>query len=193
MNKKKLYENIITSIAKSVKTKINESYSSSSDSYSETIDTEGEKLTVVIGDPCYVLDKDIYENCWGPDYEDGIITDDNNIIGFVHGTAFGDGSYDSMSGKTYGVDAGALGIFDSSYCKDLNELRNDDDVKVIDVDDADSHTIKLSYEDGTFTFYIDNDNVEEIYTGDSQEDDEYDEETDSDDYFYDENDDEDLY
>ena len=134
-----------------------------------------------------VLDEDIYENCWGPDYENGIITDDNNIIGFVHGTAFGDGSYDSMSGKTYGVDAGALGIFDSSYCKDLNELRNDDDVKVIDVDDADSHTIKLSYEDGTFTFYIDNDNVEEIYTGDPQEDDEYDEETDSDDYFYDEN------
>ena len=38
-----------------------------------------------------------------------------------------------------------------------------------------------------------NDNVEEIYTGDPQEDDEYDEETDSDDYFYDENDDEDLY
>lgn len=73
MNKKKLYENIITSIAKSVKTKINESYSSSSDSYSETIDTEGEKLTVVIGDPYYVLDKDIYENCWGPDYEDGMI------------------------------------------------------------------------------------------------------------------------
>ena len=61
MNKKKLYENIITSIAKSVKTKINESYSSSSDSYSETIDTEGEKLTVVIGDPCYVLDDDIYD------------------------------------------------------------------------------------------------------------------------------------
>ena len=121
------------------------------------------------------------------------ITDDNNIIGFVHGTAFGDGSYDSMSGKTYGVDAGALGIFDSSYCKDINELRNDDDVKVIDVIDADSHTIKLSYEDGTFTFYIDNDNVEEIYTGDPQEDDEYDEESDSDDYLYDENDDEDLY
>ena len=95
--------------------------------------------------------------------------------------------------RTYGVDAGALGIFDSSYCKDLNELRNDDDVKVIDVHDADSHTIKLSYEDGTFTFYIDNDNVEEIYTGDPQEDDEYDEETDSDDYLYDENDDEDLY
>ena len=66
-------------------------------------------------------------------------------------------------------------------------------VKHIDVLDADSHTIKLSYEDGTFTFYIDNDNVEEIYTGDPQEDEEYDEESDSDDYLYDENDDEDLY
>lgn len=193
MNSKKLYENIITSIAKSVKTKINESYSSSSDSYSETIDTEGEKLTMVIGDPCYILDDDIYENCWAPDYEDGIITDDNNIIGFVHGTAFGYGSYNSMSGKTYVDDAGALGIFDSSYCKDIEELRNDKNVTVIDVDDADSHTIKLSYEDGTFSFYIDNDNVEEIYTGDSQEDDEYDEETDSDDYLYDENDEEELY
>lgn len=193
MNNKKLYENIITSIAKAVKSKINESYSNTVDTYSETINTEGENLTLIIGDPC-ILDDDIYENCWGPNYEDDMITDDNNIIGFVHGTAFGDGSYESMSGKTYGVDAGALGIFDSSYCKDIDKLRNDADVKVIDVNDADSHTIKLSYDNGTFSFYIDNDNIEEIYTGDPQEEDEYDE-SDDEDYWYDENNEneEDIY
>lgn len=194
MNNKKLYENIITSVAKSVKTKINESYSNRSDSYTETIDTEGEKLTMVIGDPCYILDDDIYENCWGPKYENGIITDDNNIVGFVHGTAFGDGVYDSMSAETYDVDSGALGIFDLSYCKGITELRKNKHVKIVDVNDADSHTIKLSYEDGTFSFYIDNDPVEEIYTGeyDPYDEDGNEKETDYDNYWYD-NDDGELY
>jgi len=63
-----------------------------------------------VGDPCYALSDDDYDNCWGETgYSDGEI----DIRGYkmlVHGTSYGDGCYGSTDGHVFPVDAGALAV-----------------------------------------------------------------------------------
>lgn len=65
-----------------------------------------------IGDLCYALPDEIYENIFGGmGYEDGLYTQkDSNHFFFVASTSFGDGCYEGSDGKEFGVDAGVLSI-----------------------------------------------------------------------------------
>lgn len=65
-----------------------------------------------VGDLCYALDKDIYDNVFGGKrYSDGLYQHENAVAFFmVAGTAFGDGTYKDTLGREYGVDAGIIGI-----------------------------------------------------------------------------------
>lgn len=82
-----------------------------------------------VGDICYVLSDEDYDNEWGKkhNYESGRYEIRGNSFE-VDGTAYGDGSYYDDYGNEYGVDAGVIGIVPIELClkapsiKELNEL-----------------------------------------------------------------------
>lgn len=68
--------------------------------------------TYYVGDTCYVLDDDTYEEMM---YIDGLCTNGTDIIGFFP-TAYGDGCYKDTKGRSYGVDGGNIGIVPIELC-----------------------------------------------------------------------------
>lgn len=109
--------------------------------------------TYFIGDPCYALRDELYEK-WGHEnnYADG-----NYDYFAVGSTAYGDGVYDDIySGKSYGVDAGILGVVNMDYA---NPNANENDIlnklgKIITVEkflifeyDCESCAFKYQYDD----------------------------------------------
>lgn len=68
-------------------------------------------LGFYIGDPCYVLNDEEYQQNWGNrnGFRDGEIQTDKGVW-FVHDTAFGDGEYHDQNGIDYGVDSGTLAV-----------------------------------------------------------------------------------
>lgn len=83
------------------------------------------KTKFYIGDPCYALKDDIYDNVWGgAGYDDGVHTDPETGLQFaVVGTVIGDGCYAgkflSPTDKNYyefPVDAGAIAIIPVELC-----------------------------------------------------------------------------
>ena len=102
--------------------------------------------TYFIGDPCYVLKDELYDE-WGneSDYADG----DYEYFA-VGSTCYGDGVYyDEYSKSEFGVDAGILGVVDMRYAKDncdinlLNKLG-----RIIKVEDS----LTFEYDNINFTF-----------------------------------------
>lgn len=170
--KKALYESIIKSISKSVKKSINEKYTQTCGSYYVTL-TNVESL--VIGDPCYCLTEDIYDNVWGvKKYPDGILESDGEIVGIIQGTQYGDGSYESMTDQTYDVDSGTLGIFDIGYCKPEIELQQDESVQIFPADEDGEIDVELEFSEGLMTFKVNQVTIEEIYLSDNLDDEEED-------------------
>lgn len=175
-NKKTLYESMMKSISKIVKKQINEAYARDEhETYEMTV---SDCSTLVIADPCYVLQDEVYDTDFlGRDDHNGVIGD---AIGLVHGTYYGDGGYDSESGLNYGVDAGSLGIYDIKYCKPKYQSES---VREIEVDPTEEHEVELEYDAGTFYFSIDGEVIEEIYTAPEEDEEEYED-------YYEEDDDE---
>ena len=68
--------------------------------------------TYYIGDLCYVLGNDVYDNIFGgTGYGSGIYEEKNTGRAFlVAGTAYGDGMYVNSDMKDFAVDAGIIGI-----------------------------------------------------------------------------------
>lgn len=98
-----------------------------------------------IGDLCYVLNDKIYDTIYGGrGYEDGLYMKKySNDFFFVAGTAYGDGSYRGSDGKSFGVDAGIIGICPASC---------------MDHDDGGGHTytflesVECKFRGGVFSF-----------------------------------------
>ena len=70
---------------------------------------------VYLGDLCYALSEDVYNNEWGEKggYQDGAYRDSKTGLEFAMvGTAYGDGCYLGSDGNDYPVDAGIIGICD---------------------------------------------------------------------------------
>ena len=65
-----------------------------------------------VGDICYALDDDTYDEVWGgANYDDGIYEVPGTGFSFaVAGTAYGDGTYYDDGGHEYSVDAGCIGL-----------------------------------------------------------------------------------
>jgi hypothetical protein len=86
---------------------------------------------VFIGDICYALNDDIYQNIWGDilNFKDGVINTKDGKTGdpcaVVGSTAYGDGGYKGSDGKVYGVDAGVIGVTDIENWR-LADLGSDD-------------------------------------------------------------------
>lgn len=73
-----------------------------------------------IGDLCYALDDEIYNDVWGgAGYEDGIYTEPVTGLRFaVAGTAYGDGTYEDDYGREYDVDAGNIALVPAELAED---------------------------------------------------------------------------
>ncbi len=78
--------------------------------------------TVFIGDICYALDDEIYQEKWGEGlkWADGEIRTGGNgncgpVCAVVGSTAYGDGCYKGSDGIEYGVDAGNIGVTSLAY------------------------------------------------------------------------------
>lgn len=130
-------------------------------------ETVGEKITSPsgkfwIGDPCYVLSDDVYYGVWDDKYnfEDGKIDVDDKLSFLVHGTAYGDGSYQGTNGAEYGVDSGTLAVIPMDLVAKL------DGVQFGSVEA--SKTAWLDYNDGTFDITLDGKSFS-IITGEDEE------------------------
>lgn len=67
--------------------------------------------TYYIGDLCYALDDDLYENVFGPSYDAGLfISNLNPTHVFMMESTGGDGFFNGSDGKEYPVDSGTIGI-----------------------------------------------------------------------------------
>lgn len=78
--------------------------------------------TVFIGDICYALDDEIYQEKWGEGlkWADGEIRTGGNgncgpVCAVVGSTAYGDGCYKGSDGIEYAVDAGNIGVTSLAY------------------------------------------------------------------------------
>jgi hypothetical protein len=71
-----------------------------------------------IGDICYALKNDIYDNIWGDkyDYSDGKFEVENSVFA-VAATKYGDGGYKGSNGFIYDVDAGVIGMVHEKLMK----------------------------------------------------------------------------
>jgi len=83
----------------------------------ETIKTNTKK--VWIGDPCYVIQDELWDDVCAQIYKGGhkevghviTVNYNGNELSFIQcGTAYGDGCFSSQTGFEYGVDAGCLAI-----------------------------------------------------------------------------------
>jgi len=104
-----------------------------------------------IGDICYVLRDDIYDDVWGKKYEynDGVYKVEG-IEFAVAGTAYGDGTYEGSDGREYSVDAGVIGVVPEKLWKE--DISNAPELgRIVDVKN------KLSFHarDGIFTIHLD--------------------------------------
>lgn len=106
-----------------------------------------------IGDPCYVLPDDIYDEIWGEEYNfiDGKI----NVSDFaflVHGTAYGDGEYFDNIGTSYGVDSGTLSVIPFELIKKPEIMPSEGDYEYGRF--VSGTNVTLEYVDGVFTFKV---------------------------------------
>jgi hypothetical protein len=112
-----------------------------------------------IGDLCYVLGHDVYDNIFGgTEYSSGIYEEKNTGRTFlVSGTAYGDGLFMGSDFKEYAVDAGIIGICSASLM-----AKNDGGGHVYTFDEE----ITCRFMNGRFFFNWNSDSLVIDTTGD---------------------------
>lgn len=124
------------------------------------------KNGLFIGDPCYVLLREIYYGIWRDkmNYDDGVIRHNDSVCAVVHSTAYGDGNFNGLP-----VDSATLGISNLDYSKTtVAELKTCG--KVIEKT-GEIEVELVYYNNGTFWFYVDGELVKVAETGDVENDD----------------------
>ena len=127
-----------------------------------------------IGDICYAMPDEKYGRVWGDkyDYDDGFYEKE----GFaVYGTAFGDGCFEGTDGRSYGVDAGVLGIVDIGKEQRYDDAELNGLGKIVEVKDS---LIMNCDDNGNFEFIVDGQSFEIITDGSNYEEEEEDYEED---------------
>jgi len=138
----------------------------------ETIKTNSKR--VWIGDPCYVLQDELWDDVCKQIFKDGkevghVITVNykgNNLSYINCGTAYGDGCFNSKSGFEYGVDSGALAIVPEELIHEDFDL--DSSLGCIFEIKTDSISLQTDGK-GTFIFSDGSKVIETIWTGDEEE------------------------
>lgn len=123
--------------------------------------------TIFIGDICYALDNEIYQEKWGKglNWADGEIrAEDGSVCAVVGSTAYGDGCYEGSDGTEFCVDAGVIGVTDianfsnGGNFKDLEELG-----KIVNIPEGECF-VTLIDEQGSFYIVIEDMKHNRIYS-----------------------------
>lgn len=80
--------------------------------------TSIEKKGFYVGDPCFAMKKDIYDDVWGKLYkfQDGCFCHDGVLVA-IHSTKYGGGEYKSSPNEfIFYVDSGSIGIIPLELC-----------------------------------------------------------------------------
>ncbi len=104
--------------------------------------------TYYVGDICYSLTDETYDNVWGGahKYENGLFHVGALKLPFaVHATAYGDGVYPGSDGFDYPVDAGVIGMVDHRLAKSTTKGIKGTKRYTF------KHPVTFSYTDGIFT------------------------------------------
>ena len=112
--------------------------------------------SVWIGDPMYALSHERFVNL---SHKDGPIVLDGTEIGIAHSTYLGDGAYPGSKKSEYWVDSANLSIIDGKFANGAFL----EGCELFNLEEG-PHTITLIYENGTFTFKIDDEEIEHIET-----------------------------
>ena len=110
---------------------------------------------IYVGDPCYVVYDDIYDNIWGEKYNygDGVIkTDRGNFV--VHGTYFGDGCYGFS--YRFPVDSGTIAIVPGELIDDKKVSQYTGGINSLGHFFDTSNWAAMSYREGTFKIDLNN-------------------------------------
>ena len=134
------------------------------------------KTGFYFGDPCYVMSQEDYDELldqmfkYNNDGRMGKFTVNGHEL-IVDNTAYGDGLYGGWN-ESYGVDAGMLGVIPL-------ELVKKDPTNMGWVCKETGDVNMSTEEDGTFSVYVNGKQVEQVETGDEEdEDDEWGEDED---------------
>ncbi len=99
-----------------------------------------------IGDPCYVMDNDSYDELSKKLFGENKSIDGFLTVGglkmFCHSTDYGDGVYDGI-----GVDSGHICCMPVELVKKTSEI-----IKEISIEHVFEDNFECSYKDGTFVF-----------------------------------------
>jgi len=135
----------------------------------ETIKTNTKR--VWIGDPCYVIQDELWDDVCKQIYKNGnkevghVITVNYNgkDLSFIQcGTAYGDGCFNSQSGFEYGVDSGCLAILPEELIHEDYNL--DDTLGFLFEIETDNISLQTDGK-GTFIFKDGLKVIETIWTG----------------------------
>lgn len=129
--------------------------------------------TVFIGDICYALDDEIYQEKWGEGlkWADGEIRVHGNgncgpVCAVVGSTAYGDGCYKGSDGIEYAVDAGNIGVTSLAYRR-RDEDHSDENLihlgKLVDIPGGKCF-VTLIDESGDFYISIEDTKHNKIYS-----------------------------
>lgn len=112
--------------------------------------------SVWIGDPLYALSNKRFRAI---KHNDGPIVLDGTEIGIVHSTCLGDGAYPGSKKSEYWVDSANLSIIDGKFVNGAFL----EGCELFNLEEG-PHTITLIYENGTFIFKVDGEEIEHIET-----------------------------
>lgn len=119
-----------------------------------------------IGDICYALPEDLYNQIWGEQY--GYVDGAFQLFA-AHRTAYGDGCYSGSDGNEYAVDAGNIGIVNITEQQEYDNETLSRLGKIVTVKDS---IIMNSDSNCNFEFIVDGESFEIITDGSDYEEDE---------------------
>jgi hypothetical protein len=99
-----------------------------------------------VGDLCYALQDDVYENVFGGENYSGGLYQKGSSFFLVDRTYAGDGEYVDSSGREYLVDAGIIGICSWDLVNEKNHSIHGGQVMTF------THHTHCLFKDGIFNF-----------------------------------------
>ena len=110
---------------------------------------------IYVGDPCYVVYDDVYDDIWGDkyDYGNGVIKSPKGDF-VVHGTYFGDGCYGF--GYRFPVDSGTIAIVPGELIDENKVAQYDGGIDSLGHFFNTSNWAAMSYREGTFKIDLNN-------------------------------------
>ena len=110
---------------------------------------------IYVGDPCYVVYDDVYDEVWGDKYgyDDGVIKSSKGTF-VVHGTCYGDGCYGFS--YRFPVDSGSIAIVPGELIDEKKVAAYNGGINALGHFFDTANWAAMSYRDGTYKIDLNN-------------------------------------